>query len=164
MPPYLDAAERRGTEVVYVSEEDRSLELGELELTLLAPAPLESDNERGIVACASVGEWDAVITGDAGMRAERLLIERGALGRAELLVAGHHGSRYSSSFELVERLRPETVVISVGYNSYGHPTEDAIFRLSCPGRGGLPHGRERSSYHKDRCRWLKTKKNSITPR
>ncbi len=129
----LDAAERRGTEVVYVSEEDRSLELGELELTLLAPAPLESDNERGIVACASVGEWDAVITGDAGMRAERLLIERGALGRAELLVAGHHGSRYSSSFELVERLRPETVVISVGYNSYGHPTEDAIFRLSCLG-------------------------------
>ena len=48
-------------------------------------------------------------------------------------MAGHHGSRYSNSFELVDCVRPETVIVSVGYNSYGHPSEDALSRLAITG-------------------------------
>ena len=47
----------------------------------------------------------------------------------EVLVAGHHGSKSSTSKELLEALTPETGIISVGDNSYGHPTEDALRRL-----------------------------------
>ena len=128
----LAAAERRGTEVIYVAE-DVDVSFGGLEIRLLAPEPADDENERGIVIRASLGDYDAVITGDVGAAAERRLVESGRLGRAELLVAGHHGSRYSNSWELVRTLRPETVVVSVGYNSFGHPTEDALVRLSSAG-------------------------------
>lgn len=40
----------------------------------------------------------------------------------ELLVAGHHGSSGSTSEELLGcAAGPELVLISCGYNSYGHP-------------------------------------------
>lgn len=128
----LEAAERHGTSVVYV-ESDISLELGDIYATLLAPEDGSTDNERGIVLSVDVCGYDTVVTGDAGSATERQLIERGGIDRAELLVAGHHGSRYSNSFELVSAVQPETVVISVGRNSYGHPTEDAMVRLGITG-------------------------------
>ncbi len=45
-------------------------------------------------------------------------------------MAGHHGSKYSTSRELLEAARPEAVVISVGHNIYGHPSEETLDRLA----------------------------------
>lgn len=47
----------------------------------------------------------------------------------ELLVVGHHGSKYSTSFELLEAIDADWAAISVGWNSYGHPTYEALRRL-----------------------------------
>ena len=44
-------------------------------------------------------------------------------------MAGHHGSKYSTSPELLEALDPQTVCISVGDNSYGHPASETLGRL-----------------------------------
>ena len=84
----LAAAARRGTEVVRVSGEDVEVALPGLDLTLLAPRGVGDENERGLVVLASIDDYDAVITGDAGASVERDLVESGALGRSELLVAG----------------------------------------------------------------------------
>lgn len=129
----LASAKRRGTEVVTVGDENLYVELPGMDLTLLAPVGSEDYNERGIVALASIGGYDAVITGDAGSGVERILAGNGLLPKSDLLVAGHHGSRYSNSFALIDAVKPETVVVSVGYNSYGHPTKEAMFRLSSGG-------------------------------
>lgn len=128
----LEAAARRGTEVVEISE-DTAVSLPGLELSLTAPQDTGDENERGLVVRASIGEYDTVITGDVGAPTERLLAEEGKLQPSELLIAGHHGSRSSNSFELVSAVRPETVVVSVGYNSYGHPTDEALVRLAVTG-------------------------------
>lgn len=128
----LEAAARRGTEVVEISE-DTAVSLAGLELSLTAPQDTGDENERGLVVRASIGEYDTVITGDVGAPTERLLAEEGKLPPSELLIAGHHGSRSSNSFELVSAVRPETVVVSVGYNSYGHPTDEALVRLAVTG-------------------------------
>ncbi len=128
----LEAAARRGTEVVEISE-DTAVSLPGLELSLTAPQDTGDENERGLVVRASIGEYDTVITGDVGAPTERLLAEEGKLPPSELLIAGHHGSRSSNSFELVSAVRPETVVVSVGYNSYGHPTDEALVRLAVTG-------------------------------
>ena len=128
----LATAKDTETPVVEVSE-DVTVRFGELELELFAPVGAGDENERGLVIHAAIGDYDTIVTGDAGVEVERKLVELGKLGRAELLVAGHHGSNYSSSFELIDAVRPETVVISVGYNSYGHPTEGALFRLGVRG-------------------------------
>lgn len=129
----LEAAAGNGTEVVEIGSEDMAVELDGMTLNLLAPVGAGDENERGLVIAASIGGYDALITGDAGASVERKLISNGSLGEAELLVAGHHGSKNSNSFELVSTVMPETVVVSVGYNSYGHPTDEALERLAMTG-------------------------------
>ena len=48
----------------------------------------------------------------------------------DCLVIGHHGSKYSTSKEFLERTNPETAIISSGYNPYGHPSDEVIDRLT----------------------------------
>ena len=63
-------------------------------------------------------------------RTERVLVSSYPLPDIEVLVVGHHGSRYSSTDAFLQQVRPETAIISVGDNSYGHPTQEAMDRLS----------------------------------
>ena len=123
-------AQERGTGVVLVGDRDVDMAWEGFTARILAPVGDGGDNERGLVVCASVCGYDAVITGDAGAAVERIHAGNGSLPRSELLVAGHHGS---TSFALLDAVRPETVVISVGYNSYGHPTEEAMARMKMAG-------------------------------
>ena len=51
----------------------------------------------------------------------------------DVLLVGHHGSKYSTGTTLLESVTPEVGVISVGDNSYGHPTEEALLRLTDAG-------------------------------
>ena len=46
---------------------------------------------------------------------------------------GHHGSAGSTGQGLLDALRPELAVISVGYNSYGHPAQPVLDRLRAAG-------------------------------
>ena len=128
----LAAAEELGVEAHPVSE-DGALNFGGLSLELYAPAEDSRDNERGLIIRAGLPGLDAVITGDAGAATERDYVERGVLDDADVLVAGHHGSRYSNSIEMAGAAEPETVIVSVGYNTYGHPAEEALDRLAFKG-------------------------------
>lgn len=129
----LESAARHGTSVEYVRGGDLDVEFGALRLRLFEPIEAGDENERGVIALASVGEFDALIMGDVNTAVERSLVERAQLPDVELLVVGHHGSKYSTSFELLEAARAETAVISVGWNNYGHPTYEAIRRLEICG-------------------------------
>jgi beta-lactamase superfamily II metal-dependent hydrolase len=50
----------------------------------------------------------------------------GAALQGTLLKVGHHGSKYSTSKKFVEMVSPEVALISVGKNSYGHPTNQTL--------------------------------------
>ena len=125
----LAAAEAHGTEARFITEET-TLPLGEATLTVYPPLGDDSSNERGLVYLVSAGDYDLLITGDIDAEMERRLIERYDLPDIEALVVGHHGSKYSTSAELLDALRPETAFISVGSNSYGHPSDQAMERLA----------------------------------
>lgn len=72
----------------------------------------------------------ALITGDAAFEAEEAMIADGAVPQADVLAAGHHGSRTSTGDALLERVRPKHVVFSVGRNnSYGHPSPEVFARV-----------------------------------
>ena len=60
--------------------------------------------------------------------------EKLALTGLEVLAAGHHGSRYSTSQALLDQTRPECALISVGAdNSYGHPAQETVERIAAAG-------------------------------
>lgn len=128
----LSAAEAAGAEVLS-PEEVWTIPLGGAALTVYPPVGTGGDNEEGLAILASAGELDVLVTGDMDRATERALLAAYDLPEVEVLAAGHHGSRYATSEELLEALGPETVCISVGSNSYGHPSEETLERLARQG-------------------------------
>ena len=51
----------------------------------------------------------------------------------EVLLVGHHGSKNATSSQLLNAVSPEVGIISVGTNSYGHPANSALRRLTGAG-------------------------------
>ena len=65
---------------------------------------------------------------------ERRLLDAYRLPDIEVLLVGHHGSKYATSRDLLETVRPEVGVISVGAgNRYGHPAAETLDRMALAG-------------------------------
>lgn len=121
-----------GADIVWITE-DTEIPLGDARLRVYPPYGAGTANEEGLSVLCTGGTFDALITGDMDTSIERRLVKYGDLPDIELLVAGHHGSKYASSEELLLAVRPEYAVVSVGYNSYGHPAPEALERLAAAG-------------------------------
>lgn len=92
---------------------------------------VSSGNESSMCILFQMENCDILITGDRNSTGERALMEQTDLPELELLVAGHHGSNTSTCFQLLAETKPKTAVISVGAdNSYGHPAQEVLDRLT----------------------------------
>ena len=125
----LRSAERHGVEVCRV-DRDSSVHVGDISMEVLVPEGDDSANESCLAAVLSMGELDALIPSDSYAKQEQELLGRLDPSDIELLVVGHHGSKYSSSGEFLGGLAAQYAVISTGYNSYGHPTQEVLERLA----------------------------------
>lgn len=124
----LALAEDHGVEVNYIRE--RSVyALGKADLILFPPLGGGSTNEEGLSLLCSMGDFDFLLTGDMDSATEKRLLEEFPLPELEVLMVGHHGSKHSTSKELLQMTLPEAAVVSVGDNNYGHPTAEALARL-----------------------------------
>lgn len=92
----------------------------------------EETNDYSAVVKLEYGESSFLFMGDAEKPVENELIEKyGYDLDVDVLKAGHHGSRYSSSTEFLDYVTPEYTVISCAKdNSYGHPHSETIKRLN----------------------------------
>lgn len=124
----LELAKAEGCPVTFV-EETTTVSAGSTQFTLYPPLSGGSSNEECLSVLCSANGFDALITGDSDSFTESLLLKYYPIPDLELLVVGHHGSKYSTSAALLDALRPEFAVISAGYNSYGHPAAETLERL-----------------------------------
>jgi competence protein ComEC len=90
-------------------------------------------NEDSQVILASFGNFDWLLTGDIDTQVEKELLASGDLSEVELVKVAHHGSKYSTSANFLKTISPELAVISVGKNSFGHPTQETLERLRTVG-------------------------------
>lgn len=133
---WLDRLRRRGVRVRGPEELcERSTWFGHAELQVVGPCPAvlpgRGANDNSLVVRIVFGNRAVLLPGDAEYTEERDLLERhaGRL-RADLLKAGHHGSRTSTSSEFLSAVDPELVVISSGVrNRFGHPHPEMLRRL-----------------------------------
>lgn len=125
----LRLAQAENAKVTWL-DSDRTLTLGEARLRLYAPLGDGGANEEGLSVLAQSGDFRMLITGDMNTAVEEALVAHAHLPKCQVLVAGHHGSRYASGETLLDAIRPETAVISVGENTYGHPAPDTLERLA----------------------------------
>lgn len=118
--------------VHYITTTHRT-DFGWGELWLYAPVGGKTSNENCVAVLGRSGDWETLITGDLPQAAEEQLLQREDLPDLEVLIAGHHGSKHSTGEALLSALRPETAVISVGRNHFGHPAQEVLDRLSDAG-------------------------------
>ncbi len=128
----LALAARYGVAVRYIETPWASV-MGNGVLTVYPPVAEGGVNEMGLTILCSAGEYDFLITGDMNASTEKKLIAQYELPDIEVLAAGHHGSRYSTSEELLSAVTPELGIISVGQNRFGHPTREAMDRMTAAG-------------------------------
>ncbi len=88
-------------------------------------------NDGSIVFALRYGSFDVLFPGDADTRVENGWRDLGrALDTLEVLKFSHHGSKTAMTEAFLKALLPKLAVISVGKNSYGHPSESALATLA----------------------------------
>jgi len=86
-------------------------------------------NDGSIVAQLNYGELKIMLTGDAGIKTEKLILKNNSKESlsSTILKVGHHGSRNSTSEEFLKTVSPQYVLISDGKNNkYGHPHKEVL--------------------------------------
>jgi competence protein ComEC len=98
------------------------------------PADADTAARPNALSCvlrvAGHAQGSVLLTGDLEAPQERALVRReGARLASDVLVVPHHGSRTSSSDELLDAVRPRVALVQAGYrNRFGHPHPAVVER------------------------------------
>lgn len=115
------------------------LQFGAVTLETLGPpmtsnAAAPSENNDSLVLRVRYGSRAFLLTGDAEKEAESLLLQQPESLRADVVKAGHHGSRTSSTQDFVAATHAQYVIASVGLDSpFGHPHAEVVARWRAAG-------------------------------
>ncbi|CAH0347074.1 DNA internalization-related competence protein ComEC/Rec2 [Bacillus sp. CECT 9360] len=128
---FIDTAKAKKITFTAVKRGDR-WKAGEATFYILNPYREEEDkNESSIVMYAEFGGQRWMFTGDLGMDGEKEIHKVFPNLRADVLKAGHHGSKTSTSESFLDRLQPRIAIISAGKeNRYGHPHPEVMEALN----------------------------------
>jgi competence protein ComEC len=127
----IEAAQRHHVEVLQVVRGE-SLTLGEARLDILNPSrhPSEENNMNSVTFVLNYQNLPkALLMGDLPMEAEAGI----AFPDVDIVMAGHHGSKGSTSEALLRATSPKYVILSYGRNNYGHPNDGLLQRVKATG-------------------------------
>ena len=94
---------------------------------------LTSDNDLSCVLKVTTEGGGILITGDLSQKGEALLLQAYDANdlNAAILIAGHHGSKSSSSLAWLQTVAPEHIVFSTGYlNRFHFPSSAVLQRIA----------------------------------
>ena len=92
------------------------------ESLIVAGGDKQDSNIFSLVVRVVFKQVTFLFSGDLPKEGELFLVGQGAILSADVLQAGHHGSKTSTSLQWLRAVEPKYVVISVGAdNKFGHP-------------------------------------------
>jgi competence protein ComEC len=130
----LDAAERLRIPVTFRRRDESDAD-GELRARVLHPPPPDWErrrvrNDDSVVVEIVYRDVAVLLLGDISAEVEQEILPRLTQARTRILKVAHHGSRTSSSVELLAAWRPQFALISAGRgNTFGHPAPEVLRRL-----------------------------------
>ena len=87
-------------------------------------------NANSIVTRLDYGSFSMLLTGDAEDQTEHVMLTKDLNLEAQVLKVSHHGSKYATSADFLNRVKPQMAIISCGaWNRYGHPSQAVLDRL-----------------------------------
>lgn len=113
-----------------VPKAGEAFNLGGALVELVGPIYSSSDtNNNSIVVKITYGKNSFIFMGDAEEEEESSILAARKDLNCDVIKIGHHGSSSSTSNALLQKVNPTYAVISVGKNSYGHPTANTLNKL-----------------------------------
>lgn len=121
-----------GAQMFYTSDALNAIEGVNYQVNFLYPDTVYSDtNACSAVLQIELDGFKFLFMGDAEITEENKIIqEYGFSLKSDILKVGHHGAKTSTSEQLLSYVQPYYAVISVGKNSYGHPSSEVISNLT----------------------------------
>ena len=87
-------------------------------------------NANSIVARLDYGAFSMLLAGDAEEQTEHKLLTKDLDLQSKVIKIAHHGSKYASSGDFLNRVKPAVAIVSCGaWNRYGHPSQAVLDRL-----------------------------------
>ena len=134
---FLNLAKKQNTNLIYVKKGD-TIKIGKSIIKILFPdnEPI-TDNEKNNNALVFKFMWKNIsilFTGDIEEKAENKILnlyeDDSEELRATILKVAHHGSKTSSTKQLLEAVNPKIALIGVGEdNNFGHPNSGVLDRI-----------------------------------
>ena len=125
----LNLAKAEGCKVLD-AKSGTTLNIGGAVLKFVHPEiDYKDNNEDSVVTLLDYNNTEVLLTGDAESTTENDMVNQNLVGDVDVLKVGHHGSNSSTTQAFLDKVKPEHSVISVGENSYGHPTSTILNRL-----------------------------------
>ncbi len=91
---------------------------------------LKLENPSSIVLLGKIDKFFFLLAGDSTVETEKYILSQYKIPRLLFLKVAHHGSKTSTSTNLLEMVRPKYSLISVGKNNlYHHPDFEVVERL-----------------------------------
>lgn len=119
-----------------IIEEDMTFTAGEFKFDVLSCGLDGSDgdevNDASVVLKAECDGISFLLMADAGEYTERYILNKYENNlECDVLKVGHHGSNSSSCSPFIKAITPRYAAISCGdYNTYGHPSDEVVERLT----------------------------------
>ena len=114
---------------IYISNSLDQIILNDVYLKIIkVNGEITNTNDSSVITKLSYRDNSFLFTGDISSKIEKEIIIQDI--QSDIIKIPHHGSKYSSSEEFIKKVSPLLAVIQVGKNSYGHPTDEVLTRLS----------------------------------
>lgn len=112
-----------------IGQQELKIQINDLILTELNEN-LVDENDSSQIYLLNYNKTKILLTGDASIKSEMNLLKNYKIGNIDILKVGHHGSKTSTSEELLRETKPKIALISSGKdNKFNHPHKEVIDRL-----------------------------------
>ncbi|WP_067520967.1 DNA internalization-related competence protein ComEC/Rec2 [Endozoicomonas ascidiicola] len=106
-----------------------------VEFQILSGGNQRRSNDASCVLKVTADDKSMLLPGDISHRIERQLMDESYEWlKSDVLLAAHHGSRYSSGDGFLAAVKPEAVIFSTGFaNRFNHPSPETVSRAVAAG-------------------------------
>ncbi len=124
----IDAANEKNSRLIYSNS--GSYLIGEMKLEILGPINEHFDvNDYSLIIKLTYKNTSVLFCGDMEIRAENQMIKAGSDLSADVIKAGHHGSRTSSGEEFLKAVNPDYAVLCTGKDASNLPNAEVLGRF-----------------------------------
>lgn len=96
----------------------------------------KGENRDSVTIVGNILGLSFFLSGDLDKAGERAICQRTNLSLIDIMKCGHHGSRTSTSQELLDIIKPKVAIVSAGkHNRFKHPHEEVVSQLQ---QRGIP--------------------------